>query len=120
MTTINLLLQRNLLLLFNERAASKRLHVLRELWSPQGVMMDSEGTYTGHADISKAVGNLLRRYPECDFSIRGECDEIPSAGRLTWSFGATGESPISTGLDVVMVDRNLIVGLCKFLDGAAL
>ena len=119
MTDIKLLLQQNLYL-FNERDVSRRRSLLQDLWSPEGVFMDSEGTYSGHGDISSAVGNLLRRYPECDFSVRGEADDIPCAGRLTWSFGALGESPLATGLDVITVNKGLIVGLYKFLDGAAL
>ena len=120
MTEIKLLLQRNLHCLFNERASSKRLVFLEELWAPDGIFVDSEGMYAGHTNISKAVGNLLMRYPECDFSASCEIDEIPSAGRLTWSFGALGESPVAGGLDVMTVHRGLIVALYKFLDGAAL
>ncbi len=120
MTDIKLILQRNLISLFNERIGSKRLLLLEELWSPEGVFMDSEGVYSGHINISKAIGHLLTRYPECDFSAKGEVDEIPNAGRLGWSFGAFGETPLATGLDVISVDRGLIIGLYKFLDGAAL
>jgi hypothetical protein len=120
MTDIKLLLQRNLLHLFNERIASRRLALLEELWAPEGVFTDSEGTYTGHKNISNAVGDLLRRYPECDFSARSEGDELPCAGRLLWSFGSLGEAPIATGLDVMAVNRGLIATLYKFLDGAAL
>ena len=120
MTDTKLLLQRNLLHLFNERIAPKRLALLEELWAPEGILTDSEGTYTGHKSISTAVGNLLRRYPECDFSTSSEGDELPCAGRLLWSFGALGQTPIATGLDVVTVNHGLIITLLKFLDGAAL
>ena len=83
------------------------------------VLAGDEGTYVGQSEIEVAAGTLLRRFPECDFTVVGITDEVAVAGRLRWAFGAPGEHPAITGEDVALVVDGHIVNLFRFLDGPA-
>ena len=120
MTTVSSLLASNLSSVFNQRDGKMRKLALKDLWAVDGVLWSAEGTYLGRKEVERAAAGLLRRYPEFDFALAGEIDEIPNAARVRWSFGARGSSPALTGLDVVVVASGRIVAMYRFLDGAAL
>ena len=83
-------------------------------------MLDWEdGTHIGQGTIESAVSNLLRRYPEFDFTAVRITDEVTGAGRLRWAFGAQGEPPAATGEDGALVAEGRIVALYRFPDGPA-
>ena len=120
MTGLSYLLERNLSSIFNQRDGKKRRAALRELWATDGVLWSAGGTYIGHRAIEQATAALLRSYPEFDFTVMGEVDEIPDAARMRWSFGAIGNPPAITGMDVVVASNERIVAMYRFLDGAEL
>ena len=120
MTELSLLLERNLMSIFNQRDARARRTALKQLWTAEGVLWSAEGTYMGRKEIEQAAADQLRRYPEFDFTLNGAIDEIPDAARVRWSFGAEGSPPAITGMDVVVASEGLIVAMYRFLDGAAL
>ena len=93
---------------------------LKAIWAVDGVLWSAEGTYVGLRQIEKAAADLLRRFPEFQFTPLGDVDEIPEAARMRWSFGVPGSSPAITGLDVVTARDGMIVHLYRFLDGASL
>ncbi len=74
MTILSSLLERNLLLIFNQRDGKKRKAILKELWATDGILWSAEGTYVGHRAIDQAAFSLPRRYPEYDFTPLGEID----------------------------------------------
>ncbi len=90
MRTLSNLLEQNLLLVFNQRDRKRRRTAIKELWAADGVLWSTEGTYVGHEAISRSAANLHRRYPEYEFGLLGETDEIPEAARRRWSFGTIG------------------------------
>ena len=120
MTRLPDLLAENLTSIFNQRNAKQRKAALKELWAVDGVLWSAEVTYLGHKDIEGAVASVLRRYPEYDFALVGEIDEIPNAVRSRWSFGALGTPPAITGMDVLVASNGRIVAMYRFLDGAGL
>ena len=120
MMKLSHLVERNLSSIFNERDGKKRKAALKQLWTANGVLWSAEGTYVGTRAVEQAAGNLLRRYPEYDFSSFGEIDEIPDAARMRWAFGAVGSAPAITGMDVVTASDGRIVAMYRFLDGAGL
>ena len=120
MTKLSDLLQRNLSSIFNERDEKKRIAAVRSLWTADGVLWSAEGTYVGHKAIAQAAATILRRYPEFDFSVVGNTDEIPEAGRMRWSLGVPGSRPAITGMDVVVASNGRIMSMYRFLDGAEL
>ena len=93
---------------------------LKAIWAVDGVLWSAEGTYVGLREVEKAAADLLRRFPEFQFTPLGDVDEIPEAARMRWSFGVFGSSPAITGLDVVTAQDGKIVHMYRFLDGASL
>ena len=120
MITLSSLLERNLTEVFNQRNGTKRLAALRAVWALNGILWSAEGTYVGLREVGKAAADLLRRFPEFQFTPVGVVDEIPEAARMRLSFGVSGSSPALTGLDVVTARDGKIVQLYRFLDGANL
>ena len=120
MTRLSELLSRNLSSIFNQRDGKKRKAALRELWATDGVLWTAEGTYLGHKEIERAAAGLLRRYPEFDFALTGDIDEIPNAARSGWSLGVPGTPPALSGMDVLVASDGRIVAMYRFLDGAGL
>ena len=120
MTHLALLIEQDLLGFFNQRNRRKRAAALKELWATGGVFWSSEGTYIGHHEIENAAAALQRRFPEFEFAPVGDIDEIPRAARLHWSFGAPGQAPAITGLDVITAANGKIIHMYRFLDGASL
>jgi len=71
--TATKLVQDNLLLVFGEHDAPKRLAAIKKIWSPseQSVFVEPEATFRGHAAISAKVGELLKQSPDRIFKEIG-------------------------------------------------
>ena len=99
MTPLSFLLERNLTEVFNQRNRTKRLAALNAIWAVDGVLWSAEGTYVGLREVEKAVADLLRRFPEFQFTPLGDVDEIPEAARMRWlsvSLAVRQPSPVWT------------------------
>ena len=112
--------ERNLLSIFNQGDAVKRRAALRRLWARDGVLWTSDGMYVGYKAVDRAVATYQGRYPEYDFRMVGEIDEIANAARVRWAFGSPRGVPAVTGLDVLVVRDGRIAAMYKFLDGPPL
>lgn len=113
------LMQANLLTVFSERNAERRLQAIRELYAEDAVLHEPHASVRGHAAISDAVGALLASLPvDFTFTAQGSAIGHNNVGRLKWCGGPESGVPVVTGLDVAQFADARICSLHVFLDPA--
>jgi len=111
------LMKQNLLGIFGERNAEKRRSMIAKLWEKEGIFVDPDGRWVGHAAINDSVEQLQGRFPNFAFSEWRDGDAYNGVGRLFWSFGPPDEPRKITGIDVCFTsDQGRITALCTFVD----
>jgi hypothetical protein len=111
------LMQANLVRVFRERDASRRLAAIREIYAPDAVLYEPESSAQGHEAISQAVADLLDHLPkEFAFTAIRPALGHHGVGRLQWRSGPPGGPTAVTGTDVAHVEGGRIVTLHVFLD----
>jgi len=114
--TIETLLRENIHGVFGEPDAEKRNKAIARLWADDGVFVDHNDRYEGHARIALAADGLAKKFPNFIFTERGEIVAIPGAGKLNWGFGPEGAEPVITGSDVLVITDDKIGAIYTFLD----
>jgi hypothetical protein len=115
-STIERLLQRNLLEVFGEHDAAKRRAAIEELFVEDAVFSDPHGRHQGREALDGAVVALHELLPGYVFKEIGAAQTLTDSGRLAWSFGPAEDPQRITGLDVVVVRGDRIAALYTFLD----
>jgi SnoaL-like domain len=115
--TLEELLVRNLLEVFNEVDAARRREVIAELWSENGVFVDPEGVHRGAREIDETAAELFARFPGYRFSVAGAVQAQHSVvGRLAWEYGPPESPRRMTGEDICVVEEGRISALYTFVD----
>jgi hypothetical protein len=114
--TVETLLRGNIHGVFSEPDAEKRHKAIARLWADDGVFVDHNDRYEGHARIALAADGLAKKFPNFIFTERGEIVAIPGAGKLNWGFGPAGAEPVITGSDVLVITDDKIGAIYTFLD----
>ena len=116
----NRLMQANLMRVFNERDAGRRIVAIREFYADDAVLYEPDASAKGHAAISEAVTELLAHLPpNFVFSAAGPAIGHHNIGRLKWRSGPP-EGPVAvTGMDVAHFEQGRIHSLYVFLEPAA-
>jgi hypothetical protein len=115
-SSVDELLERNLLRVFSERDATKRREALQALWLPEGVFMDPDGRYVGLDAINRRVAELQAMFLDFVFVARGPANVMHEVGRLAWGFGPEGGSAAVTGVDVAVTCDGRLLSLYAFID----
>ena len=110
------MLRENIHGVFGEPDAAKRNKAIARLWADDGVFVDHNDRYEGHARIALAADGLAKKFPNFIFTERGEIVAIPGAGKLNWGFGPAGAEPVITGSDVLVITDDKIGAIYTFLD----
>ena len=113
------LMRANLVRVFGERDASRRIEAIRELYADDAILHEPHASASGHAAISDAVSALLAGLPpDFVFSAAGPAVGHHSAGRLNWRSGPPDGPIIVTGTDFARFEDGRISALHVFLDPA--
>ncbi len=110
------LVHRNLMDVFNERDRARRREAIADLYVEDVEFTDPDGTLTGREALDAKVQELLDGAPGLVFSAAGPARRSGDLALLPWRFGAPGEPPVVTGLDVSRVREGRIVSVHTFLD----
>jgi SnoaL-like domain len=111
------LLQANLVRVFNERSAERRLQALHELYTPDAVLYEPQNLVTGYTAISATVGALLAGLPPgFAFTATGPAVGHHGLWCLRWQAGPPDGSVAITGTDVAQVQDGRIKTLYVLLD----
>ncbi len=112
-----MIMQTNLVRVFGERDASRRLLAIGEIYDTGAVLHEPDSSVRGHDAISDAVTTLLGNLPP-DFAFTAIRPALGhnGVGRLQWRAGPPGGPIAVTGLDVARVEGGLIRSLHVFID----
>jgi hypothetical protein len=91
------LMTRSLLDVFNQWDPQQRAAAIEEIYSPDIVFHEQDGTVTGAAAMQERVQRLLDGAPGFVFTPAGQPAINHDLGRLPWTFGPPDGSPSSSG-----------------------
>ncbi|MFZ6765595.1 nuclear transport factor 2 family protein [Undibacterium sp. Di26W] len=104
------LMQANLLRVFGEHDAGRRIEAIRELYAEDAVLNEPHASAKGHVAISEAITELLARLPpDFVFRARGPAMGHHGIGCLKWSSGPQGGPIAVTGMDIAHFEN----GCCR-------
>ena len=111
------LMQANLVRVFGERDAKRRIAAIRELYAEDAVLYEPDASAAGHAAIRQAVDALLSSLPpNFVFTAIGPAVGHHGVGRLRWQSGPPNGPVAVTGTDVARIESGRIQTLHVFLD----
>ncbi|MCV7218027.1 nuclear transport factor 2 family protein [Mycobacterium crocinum] len=113
--TITRLMQENLLAVFNERDAQRRLDVVRRNYTEDARWADAEETVVGQDRLhEKAQALLDGPLAGLSFVEAGPVHQVANMGYLGWNVFAPGSDetePLVSGFDVAIVENDRIAQL---------
>jgi hypothetical protein len=114
--SVETIIERNLLEVFNARDADSRRVAIDELWDKDGVFIDPGGVHEGVEKINAIVQLLFTRFEDYVFSVRGLGQSMHGVGRLPWSYGPPDDPQRLTGTDVGVTKDGKLTALYVFID----
>lgn len=117
-TDYDRLMRANLVSVFNERDAAKRIMAIGNLYAENAVLYEPPDTAAeGHAAISDAVTRLLGSLPpDFIFTATGPALGHHGVGRLRWQAGPPNGPVAVNGMDVARIQNGLIHSLHVFIE----
>jgi hypothetical protein len=110
------LMTRSLLDVFNQRDPKQRAAAISEVYSPEIVFYEQEGTVTGPASLQKRVQELLDGAPGFVFAPVGTPLINHDLGRQPWTLGPPEGPPVVFGTDVARIADGRIQALYAFVE----
>lgn len=109
MTTVSLeqakaLAKQNLLGIFGERDATKRLAQMKATYAPNITFYEPDKTVIGYDAVDKIVSQLLESNPLWAFRTAGQLWVNHDLITLEWEFGPEGQPAIVHGNDIMIVN----------------
>jgi hypothetical protein len=115
-STIEALLERNLLEVFNNNDAASRREVIAEIWAENCVFVAPEGIHHGRREVDETVGGLLAQFPGFRFAVDGVAQGQHGVGRISWIFGPPESPRQITGEDIGIIQDGRLATLYAFID----
>jgi hypothetical protein len=122
MATPAQLLEDSLLLIWNDRNAEQRLAVMQQVYAPDIAFFESDTSeaVVGYQALNALINNLQAGWPASFlFALSKPGQTNHQVQHAAWTLGTPGEAPAATGMDVALIENNLIKSLYLLLDNAA-
>ena len=119
MTTTAELLEHSLLVIWNDRDAERRLEEMKKTYAPDVHFYEfnSKEAMVGFKAINDLISKLQKEWPpESRFELNKPSDVNHQIQIATWTLGPQGKPPVATGMDVAVVENDLIKSFYLFLD----
>ena len=111
------LLIRNLIEVFNERDATKRLGIVQELYRDNATFHEPDASFQGHEAINNRASEFLGTLPpNAHFTPRGEPNTNHNLARLSWTLATDEGLMMASGMDIAIVEGGQIATLYLFID----
>src|SRR5580700_6816604 len=116
-SSISILLTRNLQDVFGEGDPARRRAAIDEIFTDDCVFYDpTSGAHRGRDEIDRVAGAIRATHPDFRYQPIAEPEELGNGGRLMWVSGHPGQAPAYAGTDFIIVRDGRIVGLYLFFD----
>ena len=113
------LLEDSLLVIWNDRDSDKRLETMKKTYAPDIHFYESnEGNaIIGHQAINELISKLQSEWPiEFQFELNKPSQVNHTIQVISWNLGPKGATPVASGMDVAIIENDLIKSLYLFLD----
>jgi len=109
------LMQANLFDVFNERDPERRIAAIARTYTDDVVFSGPDGIVTGREALNDKAQKQLDKAPGFVFTAGGPIYENHDLGYLAWHFGAQGQPPVASGMDIAMVKEGRIATIYTLL-----
>ena len=119
MTSAAQLLERSLLVIWNDRNAARRLETMKDTYAPDVHFYEfnSSEAIVGHSAINEIISKIQSGWPaESMFEINKPVQVNHSVQLVSWNLGPKGVLPVLTGMDVAIIENDLIKSFYLFLN----
>jgi len=113
------LLENSLLVIWNERNADRRLEAMKQTYAPDVYFYEfnTGEAIVGHTAINELIAKLQSEWPpESRFELRKPSQVNHQVQIASWNLGPQGMQPVATGMDVAVIENDLIKSFYLFLD----
>ena len=113
------LLENSLLVIWNERNADRRLETMKQTYAPNVHFyeFDTGEAIVGHTAINELIAKLQSEWPpESRFELSKPSQVNHQIQVASWNLGRQGMQPVATGMDVAVIENDLIKSFYLFLD----
>jgi hypothetical protein len=114
--SVEKIMERSLLEVFNARDADSRRAAIDELWDKDGVFIDPGGVHEGVEKNNATVQLLFTQFEDYVFSVRGPGQSMHGVGRLPCSYGPPNDPQRLTGTDLGVRKDGKLTALYVFID----
>ena len=117
MSSISILLNRNLQDVFGENDPARRRATIDEIFTEDAVFYDpTSGAHRGRAAIDRVAGAIKATHPDFRYQPIAGPEELHNGGRIQWVSGRPGEAPAYAGTDFVIARGGRIAAVYLFFD----
>ena len=113
------LLENSVLVIWSEPNADRRLEEMEKTYAPDVHFYEFNAgeAIVGHAAINELISKLQKEWPpESRFELNKPSQVNHQVQVVSWNLGPHGMPPISTGMDVAVIENDLIKSFYLFLD----
>jgi len=113
------LLENSLLVIWNERNADRRLEAMKQTYAPDVHFYEfnTGEAIVGHTAINELITKLQSEWPpESRFELNKPSQVNHQIQIASWNLGPQGMQPVATGMDVAVIENDLIKSFYLFLD----
>ncbi|MDT5117129.1 MAG: hypothetical protein QOE30_2868 [Mycobacterium sp.] len=115
--TVNILMEANLLGVFNERDTQRRAAAIESTYAPDVRWTDDEGIVVGREALAAKAATLQTQMQGLVFTKASPVYQTRGFGYLAWKLGPDGGVPVASGFDVAVVRNDVISELYTVVTG---
>ena len=119
MTTPAQLLENSLLVIWSELNADRRLEAMKKTYAPDVHFYEfnTGKAIVGYKAINELISKLQKEWPpESRFELNKPSQVNHQVQIASWNLGPHGMPPVATGVDVAVIENDLIKSFYLFLD----
>jgi len=119
MTTTAQLLEHSLLVIWNDRNEDRRLEEMKKTYARDVHFYEfnTGDAIIGYSAINDLISKLQKEWPpESKFELNKPSKVNHQVQIASWTLGPHGLPPVTTGVDVAVIENDLIKSFYLFLD----